>query len=138
MHIPKIILSTPFPSPASLQVARTALLRAVPQIRKTLDVALYHQAVGQLEAIIMSSQASGLQGSAIADDDAPARDSGMDVDGRKGEAEGVPDMEWVEATEAEERKEHGRLEVERTGYMSNLIKESIRVRLLSSSPVGQG
>ncbi len=71
---PQDLLALPYPSPATLEVARTALLRAIPLIRKTLDVALYHQAVAQIESILMSTQASGPSGSAIADDDASARD----------------------------------------------------------------
>lgn len=48
-----------------------------------------------------------------------------------GEENGIPDMEWVDEVRENERKEAGRLDVELRGYMSNLIKESIRV---SQSP----
>jgi COP9 signalosome complex subunit 1 len=36
-------------------------------------------------------------------------------------------MDWVESARDAERKEGSRLDVELRGYMSNLIKESIRV-----------
>jgi COP9 signalosome complex subunit 1 len=50
------------------------------------------------------------------------------MDGVKGTEEaGVADMEWVEDARENERRESARLDVELRGYMSNLIKESIRV-----------
>ena len=56
---------------------------------------------------------------------AASTDAGWD--GIRGEVMGVPDMEWVEEVMEKERKETARLDVELRGYMSNLIKESIRV-----------
>jgi hypothetical protein len=54
----------------------------------------------------------------------------MEVEGAEGkEEDGYADMEWVEEVREMERKESGRLDVELRGYMSNLIKESIRVSL---------
>lgn len=44
-----------------------------------------------------------------------------------GNARGEIDVEWVESVREQERKETGKLDVELRGYMSNLIKESIRV-----------
>ena len=56
------------------------------------------------------------------------------MDGVKGREEaGVPDMEWVEEARENERREAARLDVELRGYMSNLIKESIRVSWLPAS-----
>ena len=50
------------------------------------------------------------------------------MDGVKGREEaGVPDIDWVEETRENERREAARLDVELRGYMSNLMKESIRV-----------
>lgn len=43
------------------------------------------------------------------------------------EAEGKPDMAWVKRVRKEEKKEITKTDVELRGYMSNLIKESIRV-----------
>ena len=53
----------------------------------------------------------------------------MDLDGVNGKDElhGGPDVEWMEETADNVRREGGRLDVELRGYMSNLIKESIRV-----------
>lgn len=42
------------------------------------------------------------------------------------------DQEWVDRTINKNRKERERLEVDLKTYASNMIKESIRVRLLSS------
>jgi hypothetical protein len=42
-------------------------------------------------------------------------------------ARGDVDVAWVDSVRELERKEGGKLEVELRGYMSNLIKESIRV-----------
>lgn len=40
------------------------------------------------------------------------------------------DMEWIEEAKEAERKEASKLDVDLRNYMSNLIKESIRVSLL--------
>ncbi len=62
---------------------------------------------------------------------ARSTDEAMDVDaayGKKGaEAEGTPDMAWVQAARDKEEAENNRLSVELNGYIANLIKESIRV-----------
>lgn len=53
---------------------------------------------------------------------------GVEAFGTDGdESDGVPDWDWVYEARENEKKENGRLMVELTGYMSNLIKESIRV-----------
>ena len=51
------------------------------------------------------------------------------MDGVKGREEtGVPDMDWVEEAMENQQRETSRLDVELRGYLSNLIKESIRDR----------
>lgn len=59
------------------------------------------------------------------------RDEDEAMDGtsasRGASARGEIDMDWVESARDAERKEGSRLDVELRGYMSNLIKESIRV-----------
>lgn len=117
LHIPTLILSAgPTPSPTALSLARAALLRVIPYIRaSTWDYPLYVRVVSQLDAILQPDKSGG----------------GVEVeamDGVKGHEEaGVPDMEWLEEARENERKEAARLDVELRGYMSNLIKESIRV-----------
>lgn len=55
--------------------------------------------------------------------------------GQSGEENGVPDFEWIEEAQEAERKENARLDVELRGYMSNLIKESIRVSKSLAPPL---
>lgn len=69
------------------------------------------------------------------DDDDDDDDDAMDGQGpsasvaslKGAEHEGIPDMAWLQAAIENERKDTSRLSIELTGYMSNLIKESIRV-----------
>lgn len=68
------------------------------------------------------------------EEDEPMADSVGDLVGD--EAEGVPDRAWVDEVRREEKQEMTKTDVELRGYMSNLIKESIRVSTASQrSPV---
>lgn len=118
-HIPNVILSQPNPSPHALKLARAAALRAIPLVKdSTWDQATYLKLVSQVDHTLHPEKI-------------PGTDDAMDVDagyGKKGtEAEGRPDAVWVEETRAKEEAENNRLSVELNGYLSNLIKESIRV-----------
>ena len=105
LHMTQLLSSHP-------SLARLAYIQLYPKIKNgTLDHQLYLRIMTELNTIVTTES------------------NGMDVDGGGivGEAMGVPDMEWVEETMETERKEVARLDVELRGYMSNLIKESIRV-----------
>lgn len=127
-HIPTLIFSTPSQSPNTIALARAALLRLIPLLRGTLDVGLYNTTLAYLARVSAASTGAGAR-----DDSMGADESASAVSGK--EAEGVPDNEWIEDAGETERKENSRLDVELRGYMSNLIKESIRV---SASPASSG
>lgn len=123
-HIPNLLLYHDIrPTSHSLSFARAALIRLIPHVKtETWDHQLYLQAIGELEATLKQGQPS-----------TSAVDNAMDVEspsGRTKEFQGIPDNEWVEETVETERKEGTRLDVELRGYLSNLIKESIRVGCL--------
>jgi COP9 signalosome complex subunit 1 len=119
-YIPTLIFSTPSQSPTTLALARTALLRLIPLLRGTL----YNTALAYLARISAESTGAGAR------DDSMGADEASAVSGK--EAEGIPDNEWIEEAGETERKENSRLDVELRGYMSNLIKESIRVSTAGS------
>lgn len=129
LHIPKILLSRPATTdPNLLLFARTALLRAIPHIKQTWDYNLYYRVMSQInETLGKSSGKIPMKDSDSADgeEDEPMADSVGDLRGN--EAEGELDMVWVSSVKEEEKKEVTRTDVELRGYMSNLIKESIRV-----------
>ena len=116
MHISNLVptSSTHPPPPQLVNFALTALRRALMHVKSsTWDTTLYLRILGQIDTLLH-----------------PVSGDGMDVE-RKGSGEeaGVPDTDWVEETLENERKEISRLDVELRGYMSNLIKESIRVSI---------
>jgi len=79
-----------------------------------------------------------MSGNAGADSDNEGEEDG-DEDGDEPmtgggeEAEGKADMAWVHRVKDEEKKEMTKTEIDLRGYMSNLIKESIRVSFWSFS-----
>lgn len=137
LHIPKILLSKPATKdPKLLEFARTAILRAIPHIKKTWDHSLYLRSVaqinetlgrpGQISKLAIHDDANGTSdGEDEVEEDEPMGDSIGDLTGD--ESEGVPDRAWVEKVKEEEKREVTKTDVELRGYMSNLIKESIRV-----------
>lgn len=78
----------------------------------------------------------GRGGGGEEDEDEPMADSIGDLGGAAGEeADGKPDVAWLQAVKEEEKKEILRTDVELRGYMSNLIKESIRVSIIACFPL---
>lgn len=119
--IPALILNAADkPSPKVLSLAREAALQAIPLIKEsTWDTVLYNRLCRQIEATLRPDTYQPL-------------DEGMEVDYESSklgpESEGGRDGAWsVEAHNAAKAEEN-RLLVELNGYLSNLIKESIRVR----------
>lgn len=119
-----MILASNEPSPRVLELARAAALRALPIVKaETLDHNLYLRLVSQIDATLNG-------GTQKAED---TGDEPMDIDmvyARRGsESEGRPDASWVEEARTKAEAETNRLAVELNGYLSNLIKESIRVSI---------
>jgi len=104
--------------PALFAAAKETLRRALDIIKtRTLDKEAYARATTQLDLI------EGLEAG-----------NTMMNEGSVGLNGPNADMDWVERVEEEGKREAGKLDVELKGYMSNLIKESIRVsRALLSS-----
>lgn len=122
--IPTLVLGAEKPSAKALALARAAALQAIPVLKaETWDTALYARLCRQIEATLTG---------------APF-DDGMEIDeseGRAGpEAEGGRDKAWIADASARAKQEHQRLQVELNGYLSNLIKESIRVSVQQSGSV---
>lgn len=117
--------------------ARTAILIAIPHIKKTWDYNLYLRSIGQInETLGRPDRAARLRlnendqaDGGDDEEDEPMSDSIGDLIGE--EAEGVPDRAWVDRVREEEKREVTKTDVELRGYESNLIKESIRVSLKS-------
>ncbi|KAK8849405.1 hypothetical protein IAR55_004737 [Kwoniella newhampshirensis] len=124
-HIPSLLLSsTSQPTPQTLLLARTALVRLVPHIRSTLDHELYLRTINQIYETLHPTRRASKSAS---DPSSGAADGGGG-----GVAEGgLMDLDWVENARGQDRKEGTRLDVELRGYMSNLIKESIRLTYLA-------
>lgn len=102
--------------------------------KDTWDHQTYLQAVAQIDATLRKSASDGMAGEAMDVEDAgrgqrkgAIESTGDSMMTQQGEEQGIPDMVWVEETTEVERKEGTRLDVELRGYLSNLIKESIRV-----------
>jgi COP9 signalosome complex subunit 1 len=89
------------------RLGRTAAVLVIPLLKETWDIENYTHAVAYVARC-------GPEGAA---------------EGECTEAKtGTPDQVWVDETTPTARLENSRLAVELNGYMSNLIKESIRVR----------
>ncbi|EIW72319.1 hypothetical protein TREMEDRAFT_14118, partial [Tremella mesenterica DSM 1558] len=116
LHVVNFTLSSPSPSPSSVALAQTALRRLVPLIKQTFDHNAYLYVMNALATINSRNRQS------IEDDSVSGSSSR-----RGGELDGVPDWDWVEEVKREERKQKGQLEVELQGYISTLIRESIRL-----------
>jgi COP9 signalosome complex subunit 1 len=124
MHIPGRLLSFPATNdPRLLAFARTALVRAIPRVKETWDHGLYLRCVSQINETL-GQPATSIPRGADSDDEG---DDDEPMSGEANEAEGKPDMAWVKRVKEEEKKEITKTDVELRGYMSNLIKESIRV-----------
>ncbi|WVR08336.1 hypothetical protein IAU60_005389 [Kwoniella sp. DSM 27419] len=148
-HIPNILLSpNARPTAQTLDLARTALSRLIPLLKsETWDHPSYLRAIHQAHIVSTSSisasdsrRGSGSAAASASVAELTVDESKMDVDsvghragpaGARSEMDGMPDMDWVESVRENERKENSRLDVELRGYLSNLIKESIRLTYLA-------
>lgn len=99
---------------------------------RTWDTQLYMRITTLIDALINAPQ--NLAGGDAMDIE-PAVPVAEKASGQSGEENGVPDFEWIEEAQEAERKENARLDVELRGYMSNLIKESIRVSASLPTPL---
>lgn len=128
-HISTLVLSnsnSSNPSPESVQLARTALQRLLPLLKSTWDTSLYLRVATALE----DTRSGALQKprpAAQGEDEVMDDGSRLSIPTIAGPARGDIDQEWVQGVRESERRETGKLDVELRGYMSNLIKESIRV-----------
>ncbi|WVF68867.1 hypothetical protein IAT40_003640 [Kwoniella sp. CBS 6097] len=141
-HIPFLLLSPssrPPPTSISYQLAKEAIQRLIPHLKnETLDHPLYLQVLSQIKPRHTSDEflmdldgaTASATGSARASIDGGGGSGISGISGGK-EENGVPDLKWVEDAREEERKESSRLDVELRGYLSNLIKESIRLTYLA-------
>ena len=119
MHIGTLVrlplgTASPLPPPALTSLMREALTRVVTLLKdSTWDTNTYTQAMTFLDALATVEK----------------RRSGMDVDGKTSSAaeSEMADINWVDKSTDSEKRELAKLDVELRGYMSNLIKESIRV-----------
>ena len=111
-HSASVIGNDPAQTPSALfSAAKETLRRALDTIKtRTLDKEAYARAITQLDLI------EGYEAG-----DAMMNEGSVGLSGPNA------DMEWVERVEEEGKREAGKLDVELKGYMSNLIKESIRV-----------
>lgn len=116
VRLPPTPLVGPPPQPL-LTLIRTALERAIIHLKaETWDVQTYAEAGIIIDTINQLQKGKSASTSASASTE-------MEVDG----LESVLDVKWIESTKENEKKEYARLDVELRGYLSNLIKESIRV-----------
>jgi COP9 signalosome complex subunit 1 len=125
LHIANLILRSPKPSPRSLGLAREALIHSLPHIKLTWDWRLYTQVCEMISTTLHPELLKAAPDAMEVEVPTPSADNGPGGSGS--EYEGVVDTEWVEEIKEAERKEVARMDVELRGYMSNLIKESIRV-----------
>jgi COP9 signalosome complex subunit 1 len=119
-----LILTPPATTnPKALLIARTALLRAIPHIKETWDHRLYLQCISQINQTLGRAPLRV----ATADSDGEGEEEDEPMTGEGEEADGKADMAWISRVKEEEKREMTKTEIDLRGYMSNLIKESIRV-----------
>jgi len=98
-----------------LTAYKTSLRRSIKVIKtQSLDKEAYIRAITQLDIL-----------EAYEDGKSIISDEKMGINGPNA------DTAWVERVEEEGKREAGKLDVELKGYMSNLIKESIRVSVFA-------
>ncbi|WWC65557.1 uncharacterized protein I303_108175 [Kwoniella dejecticola CBS 10117] len=138
IHIPNTLLSPPAkPTTQSINLAKEALKRLIPHIKnETLDYHTYIQCVNLLKdpASRQKIEEDRMEVDESAENDAH-ESSSMNASTSAGanqvESNGVMDKVWVDDAKEHERRENSKLSVELTGYLSNLIKESIRLTYLA-------
>jgi COP9 signalosome complex subunit 1 len=107
------------PPKALLAIYKDSLRRAIETIKtQSLDKEAYIRAVVQLD--LLENYEAG---------NSTINDEKIGLNGPNA------DTAWVERVEEEGKREAGKLDVELKGYMSNLIKESIRVSVLFNCPI---
>lgn len=130
LHIPRLVLASPPAHPQSIALAKAALIRLLPLVKATWDLSTYTRVVSWLDQTAHPEKLGNVSlavGDEMMDFDAPPSARGS-------EKEGVADHAWVERVREDEKKEAASLDVELQGYLSNLIKESIRVSCLTPPP----
>ncbi|GAA5840650.1 hypothetical protein JCM11251_004176 [Rhodosporidiobolus azoricus] len=106
-------------SPSLAGPALTLALSAIQRL--TLDVRLYEETYHQYRQFISAVESGEEQ-------DPRAREWLASIrSGEGGEGECKVDREWIDKTRREAQSGQDKLEVELKGYMTNLIKESIRM-----------
>ncbi|WVQ79475.1 hypothetical protein IAT38_001574 [Cryptococcus sp. DSM 104549] len=130
-------------SPRAERLVRAAILRVIPHLKATLDYDLYSRMMALLYGIVHPGRTYAskyLPGDDMDVDEeeqeAAGGSGGAGASGKgdgagEGEEEGVPDEKWLNEARETSRKEYQKLSVELSGYMSNLIKESIRLTHLA-------
>ncbi|WWC73396.1 uncharacterized protein I206_107363 [Kwoniella pini CBS 10737] len=126
-HIPTFLLNSHSSKPTihSINLAKAALLRLIPHIKnETLDYD------GYIQSIKLLKDPSSRQKT---DEEKMDIDESIDWPSSITSTIGDEhlDKAWVENAKETERKENSKLSVELTGYLSNLIKESIRLTYLA-------
>nr|ODN91286.1 hypothetical protein L203_01491 [Cryptococcus depauperatus CBS 7841] len=133
------------PSPSSDLLARNAILRLIPRLKsETWDLEVYLEMLSALYSLSHAGQSwtplddmdiDGNDNSGRLGELSPAIGKGMTFrppDNQSGkEEDGFPDEDWVNNVRETATREFNRLDVELRGYMSNLIRESIRLTHLA-------
>ncbi|WVW86576.1 hypothetical protein I302_108626 [Kwoniella bestiolae CBS 10118] len=121
--IPLLLLSpSSHPTPQTIALSKAALSRLIPHLKNdTWDHTTYLQSVRLLNDPTSFKR----------------KDEYMDIDestsgeARDGQLIVDLDEQWIEDVKELEKRENSRLDVELRGYLSNLIKESIRLTYLA-------
>ncbi|WVO13656.1 hypothetical protein L204_101277 [Cryptococcus depauperatus] len=133
------------PSPSSNLLARNAILRLIPRLKsETWDLEVYLEMLSALYSLSHAGQSwiplddmdvDGNDNSGRLGELSPAIGKGMTFrppDNQSGkEEDGFPDEDWINNVRETATREFNRLDVELRGYMSNLIRESIRLTHLA-------
>ncbi|OWZ44948.1 COP9 signalosome complex subunit 1 [Cryptococcus neoformans c45] len=127
-----------YPSPSASELAKTALLKLIPLVKSsTWDINTYLWSVSVLFTIVHPGQRWKAAEEMEVDRD-DEEEGGITKITSRGtppgegkEEDGFPDERWINETRDTVAKEVSRLDVELRGYMSNLIKESIRLTQLA-------
>ncbi|WRT69387.1 uncharacterized protein IL334_006371 [Kwoniella shivajii] len=138
-HIPSLLLSSQSkPTFQAISFSRAALARLIPHLKnETWDWSLYYSSIKLLKdpsarRKSKDEREDDISRMDIDDLNTIPVDAGGTGNGSGGEEEdGIADIKWIENVKELERRENNRLDVELRGYLSNLIKESIRLTYLA-------
>nr|KIR47016.1 COP9 signalosome complex subunit 1 [Cryptococcus bacillisporus CA1280] len=127
-----------YPSPPASELAKTALLKLIPLVKSsTWDINTYLWAVSVLFTIVHPGQTWKVSEEMEMDKEEDDEGGITKITsrgippGEGKEEDGFPDERWITETRDTVAKEVSRLDVELRSYMSNLIKESIRLTQLA-------